>query len=91
MSNRRLKMWTGNLDGSRRGLVIATSRKRAAEVVGVGRKDFEGYWHEMDASAIDETLDDDGNGLEADTLYTRPLMHQPGVPIRGWGRGRCPT
>lgn len=35
----KLKMWIGNLDGRREGLVIATTKKRAIEIVGAGRTD----------------------------------------------------
>lgn len=75
----KLKMWTGNLDGSREGLVIAANKRRAREVVGTGRTDFDTYWRE---TPIDASLD-------PEVLYTRPIDHG----IRGaapWYRGRCP-
>ncbi|MBE3110413.1 MAG: hypothetical protein IMZ46_07845 [Acidobacteria bacterium] len=74
----KLKMWTGNLDGRRQGLVIASSKKRASEVVGwnvgSGLTDFNRYWREQ---PIDESLD-------PEVLYTRPF------DSRGpWFAGRC--
>ena len=70
----KLKMWTGNFDGSRQGLVIATSKQRASEVVGSGLTDFNRHWREQ---PIDEAL-------EPEMLYTRPF------DSRGpWFRGRC--
>lgn len=79
----KLKMWIGNLDGSREGLVIASSKKRAVEVlrgsVNVGRTDFDTYWTER---PVDPSL-------EPEVLYTRPFADK----LRGaatWQRGRCP-
>ena len=73
----KLKMWTGNLDGRRQGLVIAPSKDRARAVVGGGRANFDSYWH---LQPIDTSL-------EPETLYTRPI--QPRSPAE-WQRGRCP-
>jgi hypothetical protein len=69
-------MWIGNLDGRREGLVIAPSKKRAAEVTGSGLTDFNTYWteHPVDAQ------------LEAEVLYTRRF----GGRTEPWFRGRCP-
>ena len=70
----KLKMWTGNLDGRRQGLVIAPSKQRARAVVGCGLIDFNRYWREQ---AIDEAL-------ASEVLYTRPF------DSRGpWVAGRC--
>jgi hypothetical protein len=70
----KLKMWIGNLDGRRQGLVIAKTKKRAMEVVGVGRTDFDGYWHEC---PID-------TALEPEVLYTRKfdLGGEPWQPVQ---------
>lgn len=46
MSERKkvMKCFTGNLDGTRRGLVCATSKVAAQKAVGTSRGDFNGYW-----------------------------------------------
>ena len=72
----KLKMWIGNLDGSREGLVIAPTKKRAMEVVGSGRTDFDRYWHERPADP----------SLEPEVLYTRRFCGHD----KSWIRGRCP-
>ena len=70
----KLKMWTGNLDGRRQGLVIAPSKQRASEVVGSGLTDFNRHWREQSIDAA----------LAAEVLYTRP------IDSRGpWFAGRC--
>ena len=77
---KKLKMWIGNLDGRRQGLVIATTKARAIEIAGVGRTDFNAHWHEV--RQID-------SALAPDTLYTRPYADS----LRGaktWSAGRCP-
>lgn len=71
----KLKMWIGNLDGRREGLVIATTKKRAIEIVGGSRKNFDDYWRERPVDA----------SLEPEVLYTRPFY-----TVRAWYRGRCP-
>ena len=71
----KLKMWTGNLDGRRRGRVIAPSKQRASEIVGSSLTDFNRHWREE--QPIDETL-------ASEVLYTRPF------DSRGpWVAGRC--
>lgn len=77
----KLKMWIGNLDGSRHGLVIAHSKQRAREVVGVGRADFDSYWSEQ--RVINTTLD-------PEVLYTRPIANRGASQTAPWQRGRCP-
>jgi hypothetical protein len=75
----KLKMWVGNLDGVRQGLVIAASKTRARAIIGTGSSDFEGHWTQQ--PAIDPTL-------ETDVLYTRKFAdRRASVP---WQRGRCP-
>jgi hypothetical protein len=76
----KLKMWIGNLDGSRQGLVIAATKKRAVEVVGTGRTDFDAYWHER---SVDPSL-------EPEVLYTRPFAESLRAGTAAWYRGRCP-
>jgi hypothetical protein len=76
---KKLKMWIGNLDGRRQGLVIAATKARAVEVAGVGRTDFNAHWHQL--REIDPALD-------PEVLYTRPYADG----IRGaktWVHGRC--
>jgi len=73
----KLKMWIGNLDGERAGLVIAPSKKRAREIVGTGVSDFDAYWRLQ--SKVDELL-------EAETLYTRPMRASNAAT---WHQGRC--
>lgn len=75
----KMKMWVGNLDGSRRGLVIASSKKRARELLGTRTSldEFNAYWREL---PIDPTLD-------VEVLYTRPFD----ASATPWVRGRCPV
>jgi hypothetical protein len=68
------KMWIGNADGRRAGLVIAPSKKRAAEIVGGGLTDFNRYWREWPVDPA----------LEPEMLYTRPFDSSG-----PWFRGRC--
>lgn len=70
-------MWIGNLDGRREGLVIATTKKRAIEIVGAGRTDFENHW--VLKPTVDETLN-------PETLYTRRFDDRESA----WFAGRCP-
>lgn len=77
-----LKMWIGNLDGRREGLVVAPTKVRAREVIGAStgarssRKDFDDYWTEH---PVDPRYD-------PEVLYTRRF----GAPMESWSRGRCP-
>jgi hypothetical protein len=73
-------MWIGNLDGSRLGLVIALSKKRAQEIAGCGRKAFDDYWNEQPVDPH----------FQAGILYTRPMDIVRGVGERStWKHGRC--
>jgi len=79
---RKLKMWIGNFDGDREGLVIAPTKARARQIVGSSRDDFNNYWRER--SPIDPALD-------PEVLYTRVFTGSGGVTGREpWYRGRCP-
>lgn len=79
MTAGKLKMWIGNLDGSRQGLVIAPTKERARKIVGTSRSDFDGYW--VLQPAIDASLD-------PDVLYTRRFADRnTSTP---WQRGICP-
>jgi hypothetical protein len=71
-----VKMWIGNLDGSRQGLVIAPSKKRAREIVGASRSDFDGHW------AVQDQVDEN---LEFEKLYTRVFDENQAR----WTQGRC--
>ena len=77
MPVKKLKMWVGNLDGSREGLVIAQTKARAREILGTrtSRADFDSYWrvHPVDPR------------LEPEVLYTRKF----GAGFDPWFRGRC--
>jgi hypothetical protein len=75
---KKLKMWVGNLDGSREGLVIAATKVRAREILGArtSRTDFDAYWREH---PVDPRL-------EPEVLYTRRFDAR----IEAWFRGRCP-
>lgn len=74
----KLKMWIGNLDGSREGLVIAPTKVRARAILGTStsRTDFDAYWREH---PVDPRL-------EPEVLYTRRF----GANVETWYRGRCP-
>lgn len=76
---RKLKMWTGNLDGDRQGLVIASSKDRAQKIVGVGRTHFDNYWAPQ--PEVDPTL-------ESEVLYTRAFTYS--IKSAPWCRGHCP-
>jgi hypothetical protein len=78
VSARKLKMWTGNYDGSREGLVIASSKERARKILGASRSEFDNYWSET--PEVDPSL-------ETEVLYTRPFTYLTAPP---WHRGRCP-
>ena len=77
---RKLKMWIGNLDGSRQGLVIASTKELARKIINAGRTEFDGYWSEQ--PEIDPTL-------EIEVLYTRSIQRHLSGPVP-WYRGRCP-
>lgn len=76
----KLKMWIGNLDGTREGLVIASSKERARKAanlgVRIGREAFNSYWHEV--GPVDPAL-------ESEVLYTRRFDTKD-----PWFKGRCP-
>lgn len=72
-------MWIGNLDGLRQGLVIATSKVKARQIIGrCSAHEFDSYWREQDD--VDETL-------APETLYTRPFTTDRGKGM--WFQGRC--
>ena len=63
MPVKKLKMWVGNLDGQHKGLVIASTKKRAREIIGprTSETDFNSYWREWPVDLR----------LEPEVLYTR--------------------
>lgn len=74
----KLKMWVGNFDGARQGLVIAANKQCARKVVRAGRADFDGYWSEQPVDPA----------LEPEVLYTRAFTRY-GEPPGPWQQGRC--
>lgn len=72
-----MKMWIGNLDGERRGLIIASSAKLAQQLIGTTRRDFNDYW------ALQSGVYD---GLELHILYSKPMGSPSDHP---WEQGRC--
>jgi hypothetical protein len=76
----KFKMWIGNLDGDRQGLVVAASSRKAAAIVGTTRWDLENYWV-LQPGLITEAKAKE-LGFEPGVLYTR----FPGHPE--WTEGR---
>ena len=77
----KMKMWIGNYDGSRQGLVIAPTKKRAMEIIGSGRNNFNGYW------VLQESIEPN---LSPELLYTRDMRDKYREPKPPWHEGRCP-
>lgn len=80
--SRQLKLWIGNYDGRREGLIYATSKTAAARILGISRSSFDNYWTEP-ARIVQH------NGVaefEPETLYTRPNHTYGGTFVKG----RCP-
>ncbi len=59
-----MKWFSGNLDGTRRGLVIANSWKRAAQVAHTSVYEMKQYWHRHTTNCP--------HGLEREVLYVKP-------------------
>lgn len=66
MAKEMVKCWVGNLDGTREGLVIASSKAKATKVIGTSMNDFNSYWHQA-------TRWPSQSGLEPYVLYARPF------------------
>lgn len=81
MSPRAMKIWVGNVDGRREGLVIAATKKRAREVAGRSVGEFNSYWHEAGPAYTEGAT-----SLEPEILYTRPFDARGAA----WQKGRCP-
>ena len=59
-----LKCYQGNLDGLRRGLIIAATQKVAAEIAGCSLNGFRDYWN-LDGNWPEQEL-------KTKILYTKP-------------------
>lgn len=71
-----MKVYIGNLDGTRQGLVVAPSKKRACELTHQSLHHFNQYW--SDASSRLSSSD-----FKPETLYTRLYSAGP-----AWTEGR---
>lgn len=80
----KLKVWIGNLDGSRQGLVIASSQIAGAKAVNTGLTDFRRYW-----KAINEASEGELTRFQVETLYTRPMASKAHDGLVPWNKGRC--
>lgn len=76
----KLKHYCGNLDGLRKGYVIAPNRKRAAEIVRCSQYHFTNFFGEIPPS-------EDSADFEPETLYTQPYTWPEQT---GWTKGNCP-
>lgn len=82
--SRPMKLWIGNYDGRREGLIYATTKTAAARVAGCSPARFRDYWSE--ATRVVEHAGG-AQDFEPETLYTRPISKYPkGVFVKG----RCP-
>ena len=78
-----MRLWIGNYDGRREGLIYARSKTAAARILGVSLTEFNSYWHEPERIVQVNGAAD----FEPETLYTRPYH------AHGFGtffKGRCP-
>lgn len=74
----KIKTFIGNYDGLRQGLVIASTKREAAQAIEWSTKDFRDYW--------DETITSwSFRDLKHKTLYTRANNNPSGT----WVEGRC--
>lgn len=78
----KLKVWIGNLDGVRQGLVIATSKTRARKIINSSAANFKDYWREVPSEGYTFVF-------EPDTLYTCPIRTYHAAGVVGWSKGRC--
>lgn len=75
----KLKCWTGNLDGQRNALVIASSQAKAAKVLGISTKSLRDYFG---------LRGDVPTGYEVETMYTQD-NREFGPHHDTWTKGRC--
>ena len=73
---RRVKMFEGNYDGSRMGLILATSQKMAANIAGCGVQSFRDFWYSLEPRPYCV-------GKKHDTLYTKPMDAAPSEYVEG--------
>lgn len=73
----QLKCFQGNLDGLRRGLVIASNQKDAAQAAGCSVYAFREMWSSVGKQPTGE--------FKTNTLYTLPYDDRGGQ----WVEGRC--
>lgn len=73
-----VKCYAGNLDGQREGLIVTTSKKRAAEIARTSLHSFNQYWSQQPFP---------DQQITPHTLYTRPFMSRGNPPP--WVAGRC--
>lgn len=59
----KLKCWIGNFNGNYQGLVVATSKQKAAKAAGTSLYDFNQYWHKAISVKVGE--------FKPDTLYIK--------------------
>lgn len=77
-----MKMFIGNYDGRREGLIIAKSKSAAAKIAGCSVRTFNNYWSEAT-----RVIQVNGVGdFEPDTLYTRSNQTWGGT----FFKGKCP-
>ncbi len=67
-----LKMWIGNYDGRRQGLVVASNRQRAIDIIDTDPHDFDNFWAEVPSTRMD--AEDPAGDIEPDVLYLRPFQ-----------------
>ncbi len=84
MRSMKIKQFTtGNLDGERRGLVLATSKKAAIEAIGrISLRDFNNSWVER------QDEEKESGDFDVGVLYTKPISYGPSQ--FKWVKGRCP-
>lgn len=82
MKRGQLRLWLGNYDGRREGLVYAPSKVAAARAIGISIAVFNAWWVEPSRVVQINGVGD----LEPETLYTRPY-HTYGS---AFVKGRCP-
>lgn len=72
---------TGNLDGTRAGLVVAATKAAAAAAAAVGMTEFNRSWHREPELSPD--------GYKVGVLYTRPIHVGSATAGSPWTEGRC--
>lgn len=77
-----MKLWIGNYDGRREGLVLAKTKTAAARIAGISPYTFNNFWNEADRVIQVNGVQE----FEPETLYTRPHNVYGGT----FTKGRCP-